>query len=89
MTDAPIFPRECAGYLDIFSLTLASKLSYHTFETQLVTFQGSNRFPEQVFGMLISSIDPSDVDLFPLNGNIVRLENRFDGFRNLGADSIA
>ena len=38
--------------------------------------------------MLVSSVDTTDIDLFPLNGDIVGFENGLDGLRNLQTDTI-
>ena len=38
--------------------------------------------------MLIASIHSAHVNLFPLDGNIIGLENSFDRFGNLGTDTI-
>ena len=38
--------------------------------------------------MLISRLDSGDVDLLPLNGDIIRLEYCLDGFGNLSTNTV-
>lgn len=39
--------------------------------------------------MLVSRLDSSDVDLLPLNGYIIGLEDSLDGFRHLSTNTVA
>lgn len=38
--------------------------------------------------MFISSLNSRNVDLFPFDWHVVRFENRFHGFCNLGANAV-
>lgn len=38
--------------------------------------------------MLVAAVDTADIDLLPLNGDVVCLEDGLDGLGNLGADTI-
>ena len=60
----------------------------NTLETDLVAAQRRNGLPEQLLGMLVARINAADVDLLPLNGDIVGLEDGLDRFGNLGTDTV-
>ena len=49
-----------------------------TLKTKLVTLQRSNGFAEELFGVLIASFHARNIDLFPLNWDIVGLEDCLD-----------
>jgi hypothetical protein len=59
-----------------------------TLETELVALERSNGFAEELLGVLVAGLDTRDVDLLPLNGNIVCLEDLLDRLGDLGTDTV-
>lgn len=59
-----------------------------TLETELVALQGSDGLLEELLGVLVSAHDTSNIDLLPLNGNIVGLEDRLDRVGDLSTNTI-
>jgi len=50
----------------------------NAFEAKLVAFKRGYGFLEELFGVLVTRVDTRDVDLLPLYGNIVGLEDCLD-----------
>lgn len=59
-----------------------------TLETELVALERGNGFAEELLGVHVTSLDTRDVDLLPLDGNVVCLENLLDRFRDLSTDTV-
>lgn len=59
-----------------------------TLETELVALEGSNRLSEQLLGVLVASLDTGDIDLLPLDGDVVGLEDLLDRLGDFGTDTI-
>jgi hypothetical protein len=59
-----------------------------TLETELVALEGSNRLAEELLRVDATSLDTRDVDLLPLNRNIVRLEDLLDRLGDLSTDTV-
>lgn len=59
-----------------------------TLETELVALERRNRLAEEFLGVDVTRVDTGDVDLLPLNGNIVRLENLLDRLGYLSTDTV-
>lgn len=59
-----------------------------TLEAELVALERSDGLAEQLLGVLGSSLDTGDVDLLPLDGNVVCLEDLPDRLRDFGTDTI-
>jgi hypothetical protein len=59
-----------------------------TLETQLVALQRGDRLAEELLGVLAARLHAGDIDLLPLNGNIVGLEDGLDRLRNLSTDTV-
>lgn len=60
----------------------------NTLETKLVALERGNGLAEEFFRVLVASLDTRDVDLLPLNGNIVCLEDLLDRFGDLSTDTV-
>jgi len=59
-----------------------------TLETELVALERRNRFAEEFLRVNVARVNTGDVDLLPLNGNIVRLEDLFDRLGDLSTDTV-
>lgn len=59
-----------------------------TLETQLVALERSDGFAEELLGVLASSLHTRDIDLLPLDGHIVGLEDGLDRLGNLSTDTV-
>lgn len=59
-----------------------------TLQTELVTLEGGDGLAEELLGVLAAVLHAGDVDLLPLNGNIVGLEDGLDRLGNLGTDTV-
>jgi hypothetical protein len=59
-----------------------------TLETELVALERSNGFAEELLGVDVARVDTRHVDLLPLNGNVVRLEDLLDRLGNLSTDTV-
>jgi hypothetical protein len=59
-----------------------------TLETELVALEGSNRLAEELLRVDAARLDTGDVDLLPLNRNIVRLEDLLDRLGDLSTDTV-
>ena len=59
-----------------------------TLQAQLVSLERGDGLLEQLLGALVSGVDTADIDLFPLNGHILGLEDGLHGFRNLSTDTV-
>ena len=59
-----------------------------TFQTEFVALERGYRFVEELFGMLVTSVNTRDIDLFPFDGYIVRFKNCLDSFGDLGSDTV-
>lgn len=60
-----------------------------TLETELVAAERGDTLAESVLSALTTILNTSDVDLLPLNGDVVRLEDGLDGLGNLGTDTVS
>lgn len=58
-----------------------------TLETELVALKRSNRLAESILGSA-GALETRDLDLLPLNGDVVGLEDGLDGLSNLGTDTV-
>ena len=59
-----------------------------TLQTELVALKGSQRLAEKLLGVLVTGVNTANIDLLPLNGNVVGLEDGLDRLRNLGTDTV-
>jgi hypothetical protein len=59
-----------------------------TLETELVALERSNRLAEELLRVDVASLDTGDVDLLPLNGHVVRLEDLLHRLGNLSTDTV-
>jgi hypothetical protein len=57
-------------------------------ETELVALERSNRLAEELLRVDVACLDTGDVDLLPLNGHVVRLEDLLDRLGDLGTNSV-
>lgn len=57
-------------------------------ETDLVALQGGDGFAEELLGVLCSGLEAGNINLLPLNGNVVGLEDGLHGLCDLGSDTI-
>lgn len=58
-----------------------------TLETELVALERSDRLAESILGSA-GTLETRDLDLLPLNGDVVGLEDGLDGLSNLGTDTV-
>lgn len=58
-----------------------------TLETELVALKRSDRLAESILGSA-GALETRDLDLLPLNGDVVGLEDGLDGLSNLGTDTV-
>lgn len=58
-----------------------------TLETELVALKRSDRLAESILGSA-GALETGDLDLLPLNGDVVGLEDGLDGLGNLGTDTV-
>lgn len=65
-----------------------STVGAHTLETQLVALQRGNRLPEELLGLLVARVHSANIDLLPLNGDIVGLEDLLDRLGNLETNTV-
>lgn len=61
----------------------------NTLQTQLVAAQRRDSLLEHLLCRLRAVVQPRDVDLLPLDGHIVGLEDGLDALRDLRADTVA
>jgi len=59
-----------------------------TLETELVALQRGDGLAEELLGVDIAGVDTRDVDLLPLNGDVVRLEDLLDRLGDLSTDTV-
>lgn len=59
-----------------------------TLQTQLVAAKRCNGFLKQLLRVLVARVHTTDVDLFPLNGYIVGLEDSLYRFGDLGTNAV-
>jgi hypothetical protein len=59
-----------------------------TLETELVALERGNGFAEELLGVHIARLDTGNVDLLPLDGHVVRLEDLLDRLSDLGTDTV-
>jgi hypothetical protein len=59
-----------------------------TLQAQLIPSQGSDRLSEKLFRVLVTSVDTGNINLLPLDWDIVGLEDRLDSFGNLGTNTV-
>lgn len=59
-----------------------------TLETKLVALEGSDGLAEELLGVHVARVDTRDVDLLPLNGHVVRLEDLLDRLGHLSTDTV-
>jgi hypothetical protein len=58
-----------------------------TLETELVALKRSDRLAESILSSA-GALETRDLDLLPLNGDVVGLEDGLDGLGNLGTDTV-
>lgn len=58
-----------------------------TLETELVALKRSDRLAESILSSA-GALETGDLDLLPLNGDVVGLEDGLDGLGNLGTDTV-
>lgn len=59
-----------------------------TLETELVALERGDGLAEEVLGVHVACLDTGDVDLLPLDGHVVRLEDLLDRLGNLSTDTV-
>lgn len=59
-----------------------------TLETQLVALERGNGLAEELLGVLVARLDTGHIDLLPLDGHIVGLEDLLDRLGHLGTNTI-
>lgn len=59
-----------------------------TLQTELVTLERGDGLAEELLGVLAAVLHAGDVDLLPLNGDIVGLEDGLDRLGNLSTDTV-
>ena len=57
-------------------------------EADLVALQGGDGFAEELLGVLCSGLEAGNINLLPLNGDVVGLEDGLHGLCDLGSDTI-
>ncbi len=57
-------------------------------KTNLIALQGSNGLAEKLLRVLVAGLDTGDVDLLPLNWNIVGLKDGLDSLGDLSSDTV-
>lgn len=57
-------------------------------EAELVALERRNRLAEELLGVDVAGVDARHVDLLPLNGHVVRLEDLLDRLGHLRADTV-
>jgi hypothetical protein len=59
-----------------------------TLETELVALERGNGFAEELLRVHVARLDTRDVDLLPLDGHVVGLEDGLDRLSDLGTDTV-
>jgi hypothetical protein len=59
-----------------------------TLQTELVALEGGERLSEQLLRVLVAGVDTGNIDLLPLDGDVVGLEDGLDRFGDFGTDSV-
>jgi hypothetical protein len=59
-----------------------------TLQTELVALERGNGLAEELLGVDVARLDTGNVDLLPLNGNVVCLEDLLDRLGNLSTDTV-
>jgi hypothetical protein len=59
-----------------------------TLQTELVALERGDGLAEELLGVDVASLDTGNVDLLPLNGNVVCLEDLLDRLGNLSTDTV-
>ena len=59
-----------------------------TLETELVALQRGDGLAEKLLGVDVAGVDTRDIDLLPLDGHVVRLEDLLDRLGNLSTDTV-
>lgn len=59
-----------------------------TLQTELVALKGSQRLAEKLLGVLVTGVNTANIDLLPLNGNVVGLEDGLDRLGDLSTDTV-
>jgi len=59
-----------------------------TLQTELVALEGSQGLAEELLGVLVTGVNTANIDLLPLNGNVVGLEDGLDRFGDLSTDTV-
>lgn len=59
-----------------------------TLETELVALERGDRLSEELLGVLVTGLDTGDIDLLPLDGDVVGLEDLLDGLGDFGTNTI-
>lgn len=59
-----------------------------TLETELVALQRGDGLAEELLGVDVARVNTRDIDLLPLNGNVVRLEDLLDRVGDLSTNTV-
>ena len=59
-----------------------------TLETELVALQRGDGLAEELLRVDVARVNTRDIDLLPLNGNVVRLEDLLDRLGDLSTDTV-
>lgn len=59
-----------------------------TLQTELVALEGSQGLAEELLGVLVTGVNTANIDLLPLNGDVVGLEDGLDRFGDLSTDTV-
>ena len=60
----------------------------NTLQTELVALERGQRLAEQLLRVLVASVDTADVDLLPLDGDVIGLEDGLDRLGDLSTNSV-
>lgn len=77
------------GYVEALVAGAADGSVKDTLEAELVATERGDTLTESVLSALTTILNTSDIDLLPLNGDVVGLEDGLDGLGNLGTDTVS
>jgi hypothetical protein len=60
----------------------------NTLQTELVALERGEGLLEELLGVLVAGVDTANIDLLPLDGDVVGLEDGLDRFSDLGTNSV-
>jgi hypothetical protein len=60
----------------------------NTLQTELVALERGEGLLEELLGVLVAGVDTANIDLLPLDGHVVGLEDGLDRFSDLGTNSV-